>query len=111
MSLLWGGDEEKWEDGRGRAEMEVQILRHLENVSVIDEWHRFTHERLGRARSSLSRLMSVGTLFTCLDPEYAPEGPLPHTNNTIKGGANARLRDMLRNHRGMSLMRKVKVVF
>ena len=35
----------------------------------------------------------------------------PRTNNAIEGGVNARLRDMLRNHRGMSAMRRVKAVF
>ena len=37
--------------------------------------------------------------------------PLPRTNNPIEGGVNALLRDILRNHRGMSLMRRVKAVF
>lgn len=55
--------------------------------------------------------MSAGTLFTYLDPTLAADGPLPRTNNPIEGGVNARLRDMLRNHRGLSLMRRVKAVF
>lgn len=41
----------------------------LEDTSVIDGRRVFTHERLRRARSSLSRLVSEGTLFTYLDPE------------------------------------------
>ena len=72
---------------------------------------RFTHERLRRARSSLSRLVSAGTLFTYLDPALAAEGPLPRTNNPIEGGVNAQLREVLRNHRGLSLMRRAKAVF
>lgn len=83
----------------------------LEDVSYVDGRRRFTHERLRRARSSLSRLVSAGTLFTYLDPTLAADGPLPRTNNPIEGGVNARLRDMLRNHRGLSLMRRVKAVF
>ena len=55
--------------------------------------------------------MSAGTLFTYLDPTLTADGPLPRTNNPIEGGVNARLRDMLRNHRGLSLMRRVKAVF
>ena len=58
-----------------------------------------------------SRLVSQGTLFTYLDPELTAEGPLPATNNRIEGGVNAQLRDLLRNHRGLSLMRRVKAVF
>ena len=57
------------------------------------------------------RLVSAGTLFTYLDPTLAADGPLPRTNNPIEGGVNARLRDMLRNHRGLPLMRRVKAVF
>lgn len=83
----------------------------LEDVSFIDGRRVFTHERLRKARSSLSRLVSQGTLFTYLDPTLTAEGPLPRTNNPIEGGVNSQLRDVLRNHRGLSLMRRVKAVF
>ena len=83
----------------------------LEERSVVDGRRVYTHERLRKARSSLSRLASQGTLFTYLDPELTREGPLPSTNNRIEGGVNAQLRALLRNHRGMSLMRRVKAVF
>lgn len=82
----------------------------LEDTSVIDGRRVFTHERLRKARSSLSRLVSEGTLFTYLDPALTEAGPLPSTNNAAES-LNARLREMLRNHRGMSLMRRVKAVF
>ena len=83
----------------------------LEDVTVVDGARRYTHERLRKARSSLSSLVSAGTLFTYLDPELTKAGPLPATNNMIEGGVNSRLRDMLRNHRGLSLLRRVKAVF
>ena len=82
----------------------------LEGTSVVDGRRVFTHESLRRARSSLSRLVSEGTLFTYLDPELTEAGPLRSTDNAAES-LNARLRDMLRNHRGMSLMRRVKAVF
>lgn len=82
----------------------------LEDTSVVDGRRVFTHESLRRARSSLSRLVSEGTLFTCLDPELTGAGPLRSTDNAAES-LNARLRDMLRNHRGMSLVRRVKAVF
>ena len=82
----------------------------LEDTSVVDGRRVYTHERLRRARSSLSRLVSEGTLFTYLDPALTEAGPLPSTNNAAES-LNARLREMLRNHRGMSLMRRVKAVF
>lgn len=70
-----------------------------------------THERLVRARRSLVRLVSQGTLFTYLDPRLAEAGPLPSTNNRIEGGVNAQIRAMLRDHRGLSLERRLKAVF
>jgi len=66
----------------------------------------YTHERLHRARSSLNRLLSKNVLFTYLEePDY------PSTNNRIEGGVNAQLRAMLRNHRGMPLIHRIKAVF
>lgn len=83
----------------------------LDEASAVDGRRQFAHERLRKARSSLSRLVSAGTLFTYLDPALTAEGPLPRTNDPIEGGANARLRDVPRNHRGLSSMRRVKAVF
>ena len=83
----------------------------LEERSMQDGRMAYTHERLRKARSSLSRLVGAGTLVTYLDPGLTAEGPLPRTNNAIEGGVNAQLRDMLRNHRGMSDVRRVKAVF
>ena len=47
----------------------------LEDVSVVDGRRQFTHERLRKARSSLSRLVSQGTLLAYLDPALTAEGP------------------------------------
>ena len=38
-------------------------------------------------------------------------GKIPATNNQIEGGINARLRALLRNHRGLSVERRIKAVF
>ena len=83
----------------------------LEEKSRVDGRLVYTHERLRKARSSLASLINKGTLFAYLDPELTAEGPLPATNNRIEGGINAPLRDMLRNHRGLSTLRRVKAVF
>lgn len=72
----------------------------LEDRTVVDGRRVYTHERLRWARSSLSSLVSAGTLFTYLDPALAKAGPLPSTNNMIEGGVNSQLRAVLRNHRG-----------
>lgn len=49
--------------------------------------------------------------MTYLDPELSVEGELPRTNNRIEGGVNAQLRSLLRNHRGMPLVRRIKAVY
>lgn len=69
------------------------------------------HERLVRARRSLVRLVNAGALFTYLDPGLVRDGPPPSTNSSIEGGVNARLRAMLRDHRGLSIERRLKAVF
>ena len=83
----------------------------LEQRSVVDGRSVYTHERLRRARSGLVRLANAGTLFTYLDPALADEGPLPATNNRIEGGVNAQLRSVLRFHRGLTKLKRVKAVF
>ena len=73
---------------------------------------RPTHERLLKAQQSILKLLKEGTMFTYLDEELLDElEKIPSTNNRIEGGVNARLREMLRNHRGMSIERRIKAVF
>ncbi|GHT79458.1 transposase [Actinomycetota bacterium] len=71
----------------------------------------WTHERLVKARNSLNTLIHKGTLFTYLDPRLTDDRPLPTTNNKIEGGVNALLRQLLRDHRGMSIDRRIKAIF
>ena len=68
----------------------------------------YTHERLVRARNSLNKLIRQGLLFTYLDPTW--DHPMPATTNQIES-TNARLRQMLRDYRGMRLTRRMKAVF
>ena len=75
---------------------------------MVDGRMSFTHERLRKARRSLVALLNSGTLFTYLDPQLTAEGPLPATNNRIEGAVNARIREMLRNHRGLTTLRRAK---
>lgn len=83
----------------------------LDEKSYVDGKKVYTHERLRKARRSLVSLVNNGTLFTFLDPELTVEESLPSTNNQIEGAVNSPLRDLLRRHRGMSTMRRVKAVF
>ena len=78
---------------------------------MVDGRRACTRERLRRARSSLSSPVSAGTLFTYLDPALAKAGPLPSTNNMIEGGVNSQPGAVLRNHRGLTSVKRVKAVF
>lgn len=83
------------------------------NEMTIDERgnKRPTHERILKAERSLFKLIKENTLFTYLDEELAQDFSPPSTNNRIEGGINSRLREMLRNHRGLSIERRIKAVF
>lgn len=64
---------------------------------------RPTHERLLKAERALLRLLRENTLFTYLDETLRKNFMPPSTNNRIEGGINARLREMLRIHRGLEV--------
>ncbi|MBO5014550.1 MAG: IS1249 family transposase [Bacteroidaceae bacterium] len=91
------------------------IKRHEKFLSqmTIDENgnKRPTHERLLKAERALLKLIRENTMFTYLDNELNKEFTPPSTNNRIEGGINARLREMLRNHRGLSIERRIKAVY
>jgi hypothetical protein len=72
---------------------------------------RPTHERLLKAQRSLLKLIRENTLFTYLDEDLRSEFDAPATNNRVEGGINSRLREMLRNHRGLSIERRIKAVY
>ena len=79
-----------------------------EKTRRLDGGWEYTHDRLVRARNSLNKLIRQGLLFTYLDPTW--DQPMPATTNQIES-TNARLRQMLRDHRGMRLTRRIKAVF
>ena len=73
---------------------------------------RPTHERLIKAEHSIIRLLKEGTMFTYLDESLRVQiEKIPSTTNQIEGGINSRLRAMLRDHRGLSVERRIKAVF
>ena len=72
---------------------------------------RYTHDRLLKANRSLLRLIQAHTLFTYLDKSILNGIKGPATNNRIEGGVNAQLRAMLRQHRGLSVEKRIKAVF
>lgn len=66
---------------------------------------------LRRARRALNGLVRSGTLFSFVEMAEERGGEWDSTSSMIEGGANARLREMARNHRGLSRMRRVKAIF
>ena len=84
----------------------------LSQMTIDENGHkRPTHERLLKAERSLVRLINETTMFVYLDEELRSEFATPATNNRIEGGINAQLRTMLRNHRGLSIERRIKAVY
>ena len=82
----------------------------LEERSIIDGRRVYTHERLRAARASISTLVNKDLLFTYLDPGVCLGEELPATNNRIER-VNGQLREVMRNHRGMGLMHRIKAVY
>lgn len=83
----------------------------LAQTSIVDGKKVYTHERLRKARRGLVTLINQGTLFAYLDPKLTAEEPMPAMNNRIEGGINTQLRALLRDHRGMSTVRRIKAVY
>ena len=85
----------------------------LSQMTYDENGHkRPTHERLLKAQRSILRLLKERTMFTYLKESLRAEiKGIPSTTNRIEGGINSRLRAMLRDHRGLSIERRIKAVF
>lgn len=82
----------------------------LKEYTVKDGKRVYTHERLRKARRGLNRLVKDKTLFTFVEMQQEHGGSWPSTNNAVES-VNARLRDMLRHHRGLPLLHRIKAIF
>ena len=85
--------------------------RFLREFALEDGRKQYAHERLRKARHALNRLVRSGELFTFVEMAQGHGGMWDSTNNMIEGGVNARLREMLRMHRGLSTIRRIKAIF
>lgn len=65
------------------------------------------HQRLVRARRMIRERIRENHLFTFLEPTRGRTTPIPATNNLIESW-NGRIRGMLRHHRGLGLLRRIK---
>lgn len=68
-----------------------------------------THQRLVKARCMIRKRIKEQHLFTFLDESLTANGAIPATNNRLES-CNARLRDMMRRHRGLRLIRRIKAI-
>lgn len=82
----------------------------LREFTLKDGKRQYTHERLRKARRGLNKLVRDKTLFTFIEMQEERGGVWPATNNAIEGGVNARLREMLRIHRGLPPIHRIKAV-
>lgn len=84
----------------------------LEERTIFpDNRSEYTHERLRSARSSINYLISSNTMFSFTNQLLADNHTLPSTNNRIEGAVNSQLRELLRNHRGLSTIKRAKACF
>ena len=67
------------------------------------------HQRLVRARRMIRKRIRENHLFTFLEPPRGCATPIPATNNLIESW-NGRIRGMLRHHRGLGLLRRIKAI-
>ena len=111
MHLETREDSEKWVDRF--IEWLKKYNQFLSQLTYDEHGNSsYTHERLRRAQQSLQRLVKNGTMFTYLDESLKSKvDDIPSTNNQIEGGINAQLRAMLREHRGLSIERRLKAIF
>ena len=75
-------------------------LRHAIEFTLKDGKRQYARERLRKARRALSKLVRSGELFTFVEMAEERGGAWDSTNSMIEGGVSARLREMLRAHRG-----------
>lgn len=94
----------------GYSEWCTKWERFLREFTLKDGKRLYTHERLRRARRSPNKLVHAGQLFTFAEMEQEQGGAWPSTNNVIES-RNARIREMLRLHRGLPLIHRIKAIF
>lgn len=97
----------------------VRTLRHKRRwIRLFRRWKRrhylFLKERTtafsGYSWYTHKKLRSVRSLLTNATPDlfrFVREPSIPRTSNTVEGGLNARLKELLRCHRGMLLQKRL----
>ena len=104
-ATAWLGHLNDWHTLHGHL-IKARTYRDQLRGAAVPAWVRpgqlwwYTHDRLRRAYRLLERLARDEHLFTYLDPDFTGLS-ISSTTNSIEGGVNAGLRDLLRRHRGI----------
>ncbi|GAA2015482.1 hypothetical protein [Brevibacterium samyangense] len=69
----------------------------------------YTHLRSRRAHGLLAKVLRAGHMFTWIE-HGSPEAPVASTTNALEGGVNAGVKNLLRNHRGLTEEHAVRAV-
>lgn len=69
----------------------------------------YTHARLRSGYQVFERVLRGECMFTFLEPAVS-DLRVPATTNSIEGGVNARLRELLHRHRGMPIKHQRRVI-
>lgn len=110
----------KLKDAKSAESAAVRLVEHsnrctkrenfLREFTLKDGKRMYTHERLRKARRGLAKLVNDKTLFAFMDMQEEHGGIWDSTNNAIEGG-DARIREMLRLHRGLPLIHRIEAIF
>ena len=70
-----------------------------------NEQENYTHKEMRAAMRSIK----TASLYLFSNLDY-PQLNIPNTTNRIDGGVNPKLKELVRNHRGMNLQRRDKLI-
>lgn len=124
QSKAWLTQHPRTEAGRDLLNL-VLLLSSIRTLRQKRQWlrnfqkwkrryYRFLKERTtavsGRSWYTHRTLRAVRSLLTNATPDlfrYTKDPSIPRTSNTVEGGVNARLKELIRCHRGTSLQRQL----
>ena len=80
----------------------------LKQKRIVGNKEEYVYKNARSVRRTIRGLIKSHQLFTYLTPSLNLGERIIRTNNRIEGGVNAPIKEMLRNHRGLSTTRRIK---
>ena len=96
---------ERWSRELFTEIYETLSINYKPYLEEKNEQENYIHKEMRTAMRSLKT--SLPCLFSNLD---YPQLNIPNTTNHIDGGVNPKLKELVRNHRGMKLQRRDKLI-